>query len=208
MRYLLSSSMLWLLASCASSYSRLLPAQGDPACVLRFRPQIASALYNTQVNVVGNHLSGLLIIKKMPDSSTRLVFSNEAGFTYFDFGFSPAGDFRVYSIIPKMNRKAVIRTLRKDFALVLMHPLPVGTATVHRADTLQYHTFSSGRDHYYYITDTACFRLVRMERGSKRKKVVEAFTGSYHNGVPGSVLIKHTGFEFSIDLKRIEKYAD
>ena len=39
-------------------------------------------------NVVGNHLSGLLLIKKMPDSSTRMVFSNEMGLGFFDFEFA------------------------------------------------------------------------------------------------------------------------
>ncbi|HQY12763.1 MAG TPA: hypothetical protein PK133_11145, partial [Ferruginibacter sp.] len=78
-------------------------------------------LYSTTVDVSGNHLSGLLLVKKMPDSSTRMVFSSEMGLSFFDFEFSADGNFKVYSIIKKMNRKAVIKTLRHDFELVLMN---------------------------------------------------------------------------------------
>ena len=105
-------------------------AAGDITGLQKFKPAFTVALYNTQVDVVGNHLSGLLLIKKMPDSSTRMVFSNEMGFKYFDFEFAADGNFKVYSIIKQMNRKAVLKTLRKDFELILMNKLEIGRAHV------------------------------------------------------------------------------
>ena len=66
MRYLLFVSILMILA-CRSPYRNLPVVQGKPGCVLRFKPVFGSELYNTQVNVAGKHLSGLLIIKTMPE---------------------------------------------------------------------------------------------------------------------------------------------
>ena len=75
MRYLLLSSCLLVFAGCTSSYKQLQKIEGDASCLQKFRPQFTTALYTTQVNVVGNYLSGLLVIKTMPDSSIRMVFS-------------------------------------------------------------------------------------------------------------------------------------
>ena len=120
MRCLLFSSVLFVLAGCSSVFKNLQPASGDAAVLQKFKPAFSVALYKTNADVVGNHLSGLLLIKKMPDSSIRMVFSNEMGFKFFDFEFSTDGGFKVFSIIHQMDKKAVIKTLRKDFELVMM----------------------------------------------------------------------------------------
>ncbi len=95
MRYLVLSSCLFFFTSCSSVYKGMQKTQADPSCLVKFKLNFTKALYNTKVDVVGKHLSGLLLIKLMPDSSTRLVFSNEMGFKYFDFEFSAAGVFKV-----------------------------------------------------------------------------------------------------------------
>ena len=88
MRYLLLSSCLFFFPACSSVYRGVKKGNTDPGCLLQFKPVFTKALYSTTVDVVGKHLSGLLLVKAMPDSSTRLVFSNEMGFKYFDFEFS------------------------------------------------------------------------------------------------------------------------
>ena len=100
--YLILSSSLIFLLSCAPAQKAMQAATADVSVIQKFKPAFTVALYSTTVNVVGNHLSGLLLIKKMPDSSTRMVFSNEMGLTFFDFEFTPEGNFKVYSIIKKM----------------------------------------------------------------------------------------------------------
>src|ERR1700722_9245864 len=115
MRYLPLISLVVILSGCSSLYKNLQKTTGGTDCLQKFRPVFTSALYSAEVDITGKHLSGLLLLKKMPDSSTRIVFSNEMGFTFFDFEFSAGGDFKVYTIIKQMNKKPVIKTLRKDF---------------------------------------------------------------------------------------------
>src|SRR6187549_3455737 len=110
MRCLLLISGIMLAVACGSSYKNLQSATGDVSCLQKFKPAIRSELYNTQVNVIGKHLSGLLILKTMADSSIRMVFSNEVGFKYFDFEFSVDGKFKVFYVIKQMNKKAVLNT--------------------------------------------------------------------------------------------------
>lgn len=175
----------------------------DADCVRSFQPVFTTALYNAQVNVTGKHLSGILIIKTMPDSSTRMVFSNEAGFKFFDFGFDKKG-FKVYYIVSQMNKKPVIKTLRKDFELVLMKHIHAASYYAMKEESEYYYVFPDGKDHYYYVTDSACSRLIRMERGSKKKKVVEAVMETGKDGMPDTIGIRHNNFSFDIGLKRLE----
>ena len=205
MRYLLLSSFLLSILACSPSYKQMQVASADINSLKKFKPAFTVVLYNTQVDVVGNHLSGLLIIKKMPDSSTRMVFSNEMGFTFFDFEFSADGNFKVYSIIKKMNKRSVIRTLRNDFALVLMEKLDPNTMSVRSGNSMLYYIFPQSKGYNYYITDMNSHKLIRMERASKKKTVVEAVMENYINGMPDTIGISHKTFNFTIGLKRIER---
>ena len=139
----------------------------------------------------------------MPDSSTRIVFSNEAGFKFFDFGFHNDA-FTVYYIVSQMDRKAVIKTLRKDFELVLMRHVNANASYTMRNGESYYHVFADGKDHYYYVTDSTCSRLRRMERGSRRKKVMEAIMTTGNDRMPDTIGIRHNNFSFDIGLKRLE----
>jgi hypothetical protein len=194
-----------LVMGCSSAYRQLQPATNDTSLLQKFRPVFSTALYRTSVDVMGRHLSGLLLIKRMPDSSLRMVFSNEVGFKFFDFEFSKDGAFRVFSIIRQMNKKAVINTLRKDFELLLMERLDMGRAITRTGDGLVYYSFPKDKGYDHYITDTTGTRLVRMERSSKRKPVMDAIMRNYIGGMPDTIGITHRNFNFTIALKRIER---
>ncbi len=204
MRCLLFISGIVCCCACSSPYKKLQRANGDLSCLQQFKPVFGRALYRTQVDVVGRHLSGLLLIKTMPDSSLRMLFSNEAGFKFFDFEFGRDSGFTVHYILKQMNKKAVIKTLRKDFELVLMRHISGPDAYALRDPAHVYYAFPREKGVDYYITDTLCRELIRMERASARKAVVEAIMQHYENGQPDTIGIRHTGFQFTIALKRLE----
>ena len=201
MRYLLLSSCL--LLGCSSVYKGLRPAIGSVGTVQKFTPVFTTALYKAQVTITGKYLSGLLFIKTMPDSSVRVLFSNEMGFKFFDFGYLKNKEFKVYHIIPQMNKKAVIQTLRNDFALLLMRSPDTSNAVLRKDERFNYYIFPQSRGFHTYITDTASTAMVKMERSSKRKTVVE-ITGQFNKKtLPDSVTITHKNFHFTINLKSI-----
>jgi len=193
------------MLGCSPTHKQMQSAVADVNVLQKFKPVFTVALYNTTVDVMGNHLSGLLLIKKMPDSSIRLVFSNEMGLGFFDFEFAADGSFKVYSIMKKLNKKSVFKTLQHNFELVLMNNLDHSKATVKTNEGLTYFIFPQTKGFSYYITNQSGSELVRMERASNKKTIVEAVMKNYINGIPDTIGISHKTFEFNIGLKRIER---
>ncbi|MBK7432913.1 MAG: hypothetical protein IPI66_02780 [Chitinophagaceae bacterium] len=206
MRCLLFSSCFIWLTGCVTVYKELPAATGNAAVLQTFKPDFSVALYSASIDVLDNHLSGLLLIKKMPDSSIRMVFSNEVGFKFFDFEFSSGGGFKVYSIIKKMNRKAVIKTLRHDFELVLMQGLDPGKLNVKKdGDGNLYYIYPAGKGFSCYVTNSGGTELLRLERSSKQEPVATTIMRRYVNGIPDTIGITHHKVDFTIGLKRLER---
>ena len=206
MRFLLLSSCLLILASCSSVYKNLKPAEGNVRGIKKFAPDFTNVLYKTEVDVIGgHHLSGLLLIKTLPDKSVRMVFSNEMGFKFFDFEFKPDGGFKVYYIIKQMDKRPVIITLQKDFELVMMRKQNPETGYMRKDDNYLYYVFPQEKGANYYITNKTGTELIRMERSSDRKPVVQAIMHGFHNGIPDTIGISHKNFKFNIGLKRLER---
>ena len=193
-----------LLGACRSQYKALQPVKGEAACIEKFAPQFTNNLYSTQVDILSHHLSGLLFVKQMPDSSTRLVFANEMGFKFFDFEFTSKGEFVKHYMFSKMDKPAVVKTLRKDFELVLLHP-DLSQAKVLADAQYQYEAVPTEKGNNYYITDKDCKALVRIEKSSKRKPVVIVKMWDYQAGVPDSIAVHHTKFKFNITLQKTVK---
>ena len=207
MRCLPLISCMLVLTACSSSYKHLQRSQEDVSCIQKFKTDFTNALYYTEVNVIGKHLSGLLLIKLMPDSSTRMVFSNEAGFKFFDFEFAKDGNFKVFYIIDQMNKKAVIKTLRKDFEIIMMQPANMQHGYMSRNidSGYNYYAFPQEKGFNYYITDSTCNKLIRLERASSKKAVVKIQMTDYSNGRPDTIGITHTNFNFNIGLRQLKK---
>lgn len=207
-RFSVFLSAACIYCSC-NQYSHMHSIPSDEKCVQKFKPVFNRVVYKTSVDVIGKNISGLLLIKYMPDSSTRIVFSNELGLGFFDFGFLHDGGFTVYQIIPQMNKKALVKTLRKDFELIMFRNM--GSRKYYAlTDTsnLVYHAFPQSKGINYYITDVQCRQLVKMQRASNKKPVMEAYMEPSSPGnSPDSISIRHLNFNFSITLKKITTIA-
>jgi hypothetical protein len=192
-------------AGCSSAYKNLQTGTGNADCIFRFRPAFSSTLYNTHVNVVGKHLSGLLLFKRMPDSSIRIVFSSEMGAKFFDFEFSADGAFKVHQVMSQLDKKAVIRTLKDDFSLILMSGLSSRDAVIKQDGTHTWYGFPQGKDTYFYVTTYNCDSLIKIEHAMRRKPKVQMIMSGFRQGVPDTIGISHRNFSFDIGLKYIHR---
>ncbi len=189
-----------MLLSCRSVYKNLQHSDVDVNCIKTFTPAFTNTLYSAYIDVTKHHFSGILFFKLMPDSSMRVVFTNEMGVKFFDFAFSKDGKFTKYYVLHKLNKKVVIKALRNDMELVLLHP-DLSKAKMFKDSVYNYTAVPTKTGHNYYITDH-CKELVRIEKASKRKPVVEVRMFNYTAGIPDSINIRHRNFKFNIALKK------
>lgn len=203
-QYLLLS-LCALLLNCASAYHSMKPASVDAACVGKMIPSsIATSWYQASIDVGNKHLSGLVLIKNMPDSSQRVVFTSEAGVTFFDFGFRRPDKFTVYAIIKKLNRKPVIKTLQKDFELMLGNPFIQGGLQSWKTQDEIFFGVTKKAETAYLITDKDCGSLRRLEWGTKQKRKVSIQIIGAGYPLPDTLNITHYTFSLQIRLTRFQ----
>jgi hypothetical protein len=189
--------------SCAPDY-HLHTIPLDSGCASKIAPlPMTSSWYHASVDVTGNHWSGLVLIKSMPDSSHRVVFTNEAGLTFFDFGFSKDGKLKIYFMIKKLNKKLVVQTLGKDFELILGEPFRKGPLQSWDTGQEVYFGVKQKKETAYFITSKDCASLQRLEWGDARKRRVSVKISGPGYPSPEKIELTHHTFALRIALTRI-----
>ena len=141
----------------------------------------------------------------MPDSSKRVVFTNEAGITFFDFAFSKDGVFKTITVIKQLNKKPVIRTLRRDFALVLGLPFNGGNFERFISDENVYYGVRQKKGTAYFITNKDCASLQGLEWGTRHQRIVSVRLPGSGYPAPDLIELDHHTFSMLIKLTRIKK---
>lgn len=218
MRYFLFASILCcgLMACSPKLYRDLKPrteAAGpdyfsDPET---FQVDFDRELYSCQVygkTPLGKrfHLSGLLFFKKMEDGGVRVVFQNQMGVSFFDFGWDTANVFTVYQVMDQMNKPALIKTLKKDFELLLYKNLKTPAKGLYTNESgRDYLKYELERGFVYYIFEQG--NIVQIENADDKRKVVvmELNQAQGTNTLAEKLHIKHLRANFSIDLTKIQE---
>ncbi len=193
-----------LLFSCSSTkfpysdYNQMIP---NNTCQNNIFPNFDFIVFNTNIEILNKNLSGLLLLKKMPDSTTRIVFTNEFGNSYFDFQFTQ-NQFKIISIIDFLDKKPVINQLKTDLGLLVGYQNS-NPAKIFNNNSKLYHTYEYNHFKNVYITDTLCDQLLSLECFNKNKKQTEIKCFGTKNNFPDSLFITHMNYHFNLSLKQI-----
>ena len=125
------------------------------------------------------------------------------GFSFFDFGFSRGNEFKVYQIF-EMDKKAVIKTLRKDFELVLFMNMQEKEPVYTGRQRIQLLWISAGKRSklLYYRQELLNACKNGESPPQKENPVVEAMMTFNKESIPDSISIRHLNFNFTITLKK------
>lgn len=209
-----SIGLCLLLFSCSTTYRFPKEANRQPEEQgFLWQPEFQKALYRCEAN--GRfifrkfHLSGLLYFRNFSDTATRVVFQNELGITYFDFGWDKNNTFHVFQIMEQMNKPALITTLQKDFEIFLGKNIDTKTQILNSPQTkekLIRHPFYDGFV-YYYLQDNQATSCTQIDYGTDKKTLTRfSFSPTLQtekDSLPDSVVIKHYRAGFSIQLKKL-----
>lgn len=215
MRYLLYGSLLLLVLSCNKKTYRdkqeITLASSPSATDLRphFEKELYRCVVDGKFGLKKFHLSGLLYFRNFSDTAVRVLFQSEMGNTFFDFGWDSRDSFRVYSIIDQMNKPALIKTLKKDFELLLVKNLndkPTGIYHFNNDPSRHYIRFELEKGFVYYITDNGK-KIKGIENADEHRKVIvmDITAADTPQSLPAAVAIRHLRAGFTIDLKKINR---
>ena len=116
---LLGTALPLFMAGQQESY---VPGKGSYATSI-YDTSFQKALFQGSFDISKHHISGLFFIKRMPEKTFRIVFTNELGMKFFDLEIGNTV-FIVHFCYPSLNKKALLKLLGNDFRLLL---LPVNT---------------------------------------------------------------------------------
>ena len=202
----LFSFLAAFVVSCKSDYRNMYTTSTDIECLAKQLPKrLSTSWYRTTVDVKGHHITGLLLIKEMPDSSYRVVFTGDAGIRFFDFSFSNSNLFSVEYAMKQLDKKVVIQALRTDFELLLGIPYRNKNVEALKLKTENYFAFTNKKETAYIVYDSVECKTLRLESSSRSVKKTTLQTFGSNSGSPDSVVIAHHTFDMTIRLSKIEK---
>lgn len=107
--------VICLFTSCASS--KMADAGNHTPAIIR--AEFYTQKYNMQLDFMRHHLSGMLIIRKLPDNEIRILASTYFGLSLFDFSLRN-DTFHINSCIEPMQKKKILQLLEMDFKNLLL----------------------------------------------------------------------------------------
>ncbi len=208
--FVLSSLLvIWLAASCSpKAYFGLVKA--DERNSQLAMPEVVPAgyqklVYRTSVHLFNNQITGLLLVKKMPDNSIRTVFTNELGMKFFDFEFR-GNDFKVMYCFKQFKHRIIINTLRNDLNLFVMSGYSMQKPVI-LFDTLNRYNvlkFKYNRLNNYYYSDSLIHKMVKIEQWSAHRKKVWVKLADFDHNYPKTIKMVHMNFGLRMRFDLIE----
>ncbi len=172
-------------------------------------PKFESVKYQAAIDVVGKHLSGILVFKMQEDSSIRTAFVNEMGMTFFDITFYDHS-YNFNSIAGNLDKKAVKISLAKDLGMILLRGIFKGNPDLKKStvsalesemlEKLTYPLKRKGIVVYQFKPNSKEIPLI--ENYGKKKKII-TITQNYtdDNSMPERIFVQHHTVNFTILLK-------
>lgn len=140
--------------------------EGDLAPVM---PSSGLVKYKTSIDVLKNHLTGLLIVKKTDSLTTRIVFVTELGMKMFDFEAKDNHINAVYVFDP-LNKPLLIEALKRNFNnLLLLNAYRQETGKCSKGNR-QVFQIKDAKDKCYYTVDPGTHAVLLQETFHKRKR--------------------------------------
>lgn len=209
---LLLSSIL-LLSGCAISRykglscDKIVMSESDLAPVV---PASGIIKYKTSIDVLKNHLTGLLVVKKTDSLTTRIVFVTELGMKMFDFEARGHNIQAVYVFDP-LNKPALIDALKRNFNnLLLLNAYNRETGTCVKGNRRIFEVRDAKDKTYYTVEDAGTHAALLQETFHKRKQESRtAYTYDKATGLYSQIKTKQYGLvKFYFELNAIPPSHD
>lgn len=202
MRILIISIFTALLTSCASvtkNYVLLSLKQTQKIENNYFSDNKKDYIFKAKIDIHGNYIGGIIIIKRLSENHHRIVFTTEFGAKMLDFEIKN-GKLIKNKTVKDLDRKIIVNTLKNDFGILLQESANI-LENYSFNENLIYKTSLGKRLNLYFYNQEKL--LVKIINASKRKEKVVFLFDDFEKGQPKSIKIHHKNIKLRINLKKI-----
>lgn len=206
MRFLRISCLLffWVLflSSCGSVTKKYVRSEKSFAEIKNhyFSNTAKDYVYKAKIDIYGNYVGGILVIKRLAKNHHRIVFTTEFGAKMLDIELKD-NELIKNKVVEQLDRKIILKTLKKDFQILLREDAKVLNTYVFNDDII-YETQGDKRYNFYFFNKEN--QLVKIINTSKYKeKVMITFSNISENN-PQNIKINHQNIKLTIDLKSLD----
>ncbi len=157
-------------------------------------------VYKCQMDIYKNHVSGILIIKKINNTAHRVVLTSDFGNTLIDFEISE-NDFKLNYVLPDLDKKIVINFLRDDFQQLLKKTYSV-TESFENHNARIYLSKIDQKAYYLFFNKENGLLKQIIYTKNKKEKIDFTFEAKKHI-FADSLSLQHKDFKIKIQLFQI-----
>ncbi|ROH96325.1 hypothetical protein [Chryseobacterium daecheongense] len=157
-------------------------------------------VYKCQIDIYKNHVSGILIIKKLNETTHRVALTSDFGNKLIDFEISDV-DFKVNYVIPDLDKKIIINFLRNDFQQLLKRQYPVNE-TFENTQSNIYLSKEDKKTYYLFFNKENGLLNTIIYTKNNKEKIDFTFEAKKHI-FADSIHLQHKDFKINIKLVQI-----
>ncbi len=205
MKYLAISILFLLLFSCALPTTKDLIASEITNEIVKnsyFSDIEKDYIYKAKIEVYKHNFGGILIIKKIDSAKHRVVFTTEFGNKLFDFLYK-GDNFKVNYMVEEMDKKFILKTLQKDFKLLISEENIVVKQYQNSGFEI-YKTNSDKRNNFYFFNKKT-HTLDQIVNASKSKEKVVILFDEIKEQMANKIGINHQNIKLKIELEKFKK---
>jgi len=157
-------------------------------------------VYKCQMDIYKNHVSGILIIKKINETTHRVVMTSDFGNKLIDFEISE-NDFKLNYVLPDLDKKIVINFLKNDFQQLLKRQYPVTESFENKNSKIYLSKIDKKVYYLFFNKENNLLKQIIYTKNNK-EKIDFTFDAKKHI-FADSLNLQHKDFKINIKLFQI-----
>jgi len=157
-------------------------------------------VYKCQMDIYKNHVSGILIIKKLNDATHRVVLTSDFGNKLIDFEIS-GENFKLNYVLADLDKKIVINFLKNDFQQLLKQKYPVSESFENEKSKIYLSKLDKKQYYLFFNKENGLLNQIIYTKNDK-EKIDFTFEAKKHI-FADSLNLQHKDFKINIKLFQI-----
>lgn len=157
-------------------------------------------VYKCQIDIYKSHISGILIIKKLNDTTHRVALTSDFGNKLIDFEVSE-NNFNLNYVLPDLDKKIIINFLKNDFRQLLKRKYPVNESFENENTKIYLSKIDNKSYYLFFSKENGLLKEIVYTKNNKEKIdfTFDAKKPIFADGLS----LQHKDFKINIQLFQI-----